>query len=256
MKMKILSLNCQRGYQKGLEKFLRQTLQEEKYKLLILQEVDAKVLPFLQHPSYKLVRAFNEETGKESELCIMYGGKYNLVKTGFKSFASMRNDPRYGFKHPGFGLLWADLTIGNLPFRVGSIHLHSGVNQKARAAELEQAKEIFLKTPCVPKVLAGDFNAGYPGESSNMANILAPEFTWKTKGTGPTLDSRYSENVPHLPNRIAALLRLFNIKIPLWTDHFFVDMESAKKYDICCRVLPNRVSDHSPIEFIMGNKLA
>jgi endonuclease/exonuclease/phosphatase family metal-dependent hydrolase len=250
--MKILSLNCQRGHQPQLKNFLNHILQSEKYDLLILQEADQKVISFLQHEQYGLVNIFNEEVKKDSELCIVYRRSYNLIKTGFKSFASMRNDPWHGFKHPSFGLLWADLTIENKPFRIGSIHLHSGIDRKARSAELKLAKELFLKDIKGPAIIAGDFNAGFPGESFRMANILEPELVWETRNIGPTLDSRYSENLPHLPNRIAAFLSLFNIRIPLWTDHVFVDQQTANTYSVKCSVLEDRVSDHNPVEFTIN----
>jgi hypothetical protein len=68
----------------------------------------------------------------------------------------------------------------------------------------------------------------------------------------PTLDGKYSENVPRLPNRIGALLRFFGIPTRLWTDQVFVDAATAAKSDIQSRVLPDRVSDHSPVEVIIS----
>src|SRR3989338_8812348 len=98
--MKILSLNCQRGFQAALESFLHQTFENREYNILLLQEVDDKVFSFLNHSSYKALRVFNDETEQESQTCIVYRQGYKLIKNGFQSFASMRNDPWKGFKHP------------------------------------------------------------------------------------------------------------------------------------------------------------
>jgi endonuclease/exonuclease/phosphatase family metal-dependent hydrolase len=252
--MKILSLNCQRGYQKGLEGFLHNVLESKAYDVFLLQEVDDKVLSFLTHPSYVSAHVFNEEAQAESQVCILYRQDYKLLKTGFQSFSSMRNDPLRGFKHPSFGFLWVDLIIEGKAMRFGSIHLHSGIDRKARMAELNLAKEVFLKEPYTSAILAGDLNTGYPRESLHMARALGPEFIWESKNIGPTLDSRYSENVPHLPNRVAHFLGLFNIRIPLWTDHFFVDAKTAGTCILSCKVLPDKISDHSPVELYCEGK--
>lgn len=250
--MKFLSLNCQRGYTTGLQDFLRDTLDVGAYDFLLFQEVDKKVLSFLQHPSYKLLRVFNQEVGQESELCVVYRRTYDLTRQDFQSFASMRNDPWRGFKHPAFAILSGTFNVDGKFIRVGSIHLHSGIDRQARLAELMKAKTLLLENSSMPIIFAGDLNAGYPGEAGRMATYLRPEFIWVSQGLGPTLDSRYSENLPHLPNRIAAFLSLFNIRIPLWTDHFFANQTAAADQGMRCRVLPNRVSDHSPMELTVN----
>jgi len=255
--MKILSLNCQRGMQSSLKDFLSQKFDTEKYDFFLLQEADKKVLDFLNHPLYKLLSVFDSDAKQKSELCIVYKTKYNLIQHGFKSFASMRKDPLLGFKSPSFGLLWADFEIADKITRVATIHLHSGIDSRARLKELRLAQKILLDESPVPHViLAGDLNAGFPGEQKQMARVLAPEFAWTTKDIGPTLDSRYSENVAHLPNRLAALLRLFNTGVQLRTDHFFVNQQTIQGNNIESSKLPDRVSDHSPVEFIIDTAIA
>jgi endonuclease/exonuclease/phosphatase family metal-dependent hydrolase len=246
--MKILSLNCQRSYQSTLDKFLKDTLESNAYDFLLLQEVDTKVLASLQNSSYKLLRLLNHEVGIESELCIAYRNSFDLVDKELQSFSSMRNDSWHGFKHPSFGFLWGGFRIDSEIVRVGSIHLHSGVDQRARMKELQKARETLLENSSKSTIIAGDFNAGFPGEAGRFAHLLAPEFAWITRDSAPTLDSRYSENVPHLPNRIAAFLRVFNLAIKLRTDHIFMDADTARKSNVKCLVLPDRVSDHSPVE--------
>ena len=246
--MKILSLNCQQGYNLALKDFLHHIFDIKSYDFVLLQEVDEKVLSFLDNSSYKLVRSFNEETGRDSLLCIAYREQYLPIKTGFKSFAFARKDHMHGFKHPAYGLLWADFKIENRIIRIASIHLHSGTDRRVRLKELQVAKKLLLDDTTSSVIFAGDLNAGFPSEPINMAQTLLPEFIWETKDIGPTLNSRYTENVPHLPNRIAAFLSIFGMGIKLRTDHFFVDRESVKTSIIHCSVLPDRVSDHSPIE--------
>ncbi len=249
--MKLLTLNCQRGYQPGLESFLKELLEQNTYDFLLLQEVDNKVLEFLKHTSYKSVRAYCKEAEQDSELCIVYRSSFNVTETGYQSFAGMRNDPWRGHKHPSFGLLWGKFEVEGMPWIMSSIHLHSGIDRKARTAELTLIKKMLLEHSPILTIFSGDSNAGFPGESASMARLLAPEFSWVSKNIGPTLDSRYSENVPHLPNRIAAFLSLFNIKIPLWTDQVFASRKVVERYTVTCRVLSDRVSDHSPVEFVL-----
>jgi len=249
--MKFLNLNCQHGLQRELKDFLHCSLNTKAYDFLILQEVNDRVLTFLRDDEYQLIRAFNEETERDTELCIVYQRTYNLRKIGFKSFSSMRQDPVYGYKHPCMGLLWADFEIENKLFRVATIHLHSGIDRHVRIAESRLAKKLLLNEIPVVTILAGDFNAGLPFERIRLAQTLSPEFTWMTKNLNPTLNSRYSENVAHLPNRIAALFNFFNLGIKLRTDHIFVDHQTAVTNTVECSILPDRVSDHSPVEITL-----
>ena len=117
------------------------------------------------------------------------------------------------------------------------------VRIKEQALALIQGGDAF--------VFGGDCNFGLPGERARAECFLAPEFVCATRGLGPTLDGRYSENVPHLPNRIAAFLGFFGIPTPLWTDHLFVDAKTATSKSIESRILPDRVSDHSPVEILI-----
>jgi endonuclease/exonuclease/phosphatase family metal-dependent hydrolase len=249
--MKFLDLNCQKGYQSGLGKFLQTVLKQKSYDVLILQEVTDNVLSYLNDPSYECLRAFNKEINAENELCIVYRKSFILERWGFESFAALRKDPVRGFKHPCFGLLWADLKTEAGMMRVASIHAHSGTDQKVRIEEVRRTKEVLCKQTARPTIIAGDFNAGFFHEPDEIAQAFFPEFIWETKKLEPTLDSRYSENVPHLPNRIAALLSLFNIGIHLRTDHVFLDHNLALDITPSFLILPDRISDHSPIECLI-----
>lgn len=244
----ILSLNCQRGHQVNLGNFLKRILKDELYDVLLLQEVDASVLPFLEHSSYNIIRVMSENGTDESELCIAYRNTYTLLGQGFQSFTSMHTDPWRTFRHTPFGILWCDLEVEGTKVRVGSIHLHSGINALTRFRELALAKKLLLKDISVPTLFAGDFNAGYPGEAHTMARKLKPEFTWTTKRAGPTLNSFYTEHGPHLFNKVARLLASVHLGFRFRTDHFFSNHQQEPALRVTCRVLSDRVSDHSPVE--------
>lgn len=246
--MLFLTLNCQRGFQPELKSFLEGTLKREIYDVLVLQEVTETVLASLSHHAYQFARVMSEELGRESELCVVYKKSFQLLHTGFKSFGSLRKDPEWGLKHPTFGILWVDLEVHGRPLRMTSVHTHSGIHSRIRLEETRWVKETLLLEATMPTFIMGDFNTGFPGEPLKVAEVLAPEFVWFTEKLGPTLDSRYTENVAHLSNRIAALLSLARIGIRLRTDHIFIDRCAAETYRCTCRVLSDRVSDHLPVE--------
>ena len=253
--MKALSLNCQRGYQPGLREFLRTTLESGEYDFLLLQEF-AKEVPSFVHGAgeYDLLVMHNDEVGELSQTCIVYRRGYRLLEQSFVPFATMRRDPVMGFKHATFGSLFGRFQTGDGVVLMGSTHLHSGIDRKVRAAQIGRIKEqaLSLMQDGDKVIFGGDCNFGLPGERTRAEHLLAPQFACVTKDLGPTLDSRYSENVPHLPNRIAAFFALLGIKIPLWTDQLFVDAKTAAQNKVTCRILPERVSDHSPVEIVMA----
>lgn len=246
--MEILNLNCQKGYQAGLEAFLKETLSKGNYDILLLQEVSDQIALFVQHPAYETIRVFSEELGRDNELCILYRKGYKLLGQGFKSFAAMRRDPVREFKHPCFGVLFIDLEIKGERIRFATTHLHSGLDRQVRFRETVLAKEFILQEAPKTILIAGDFNAGFPYEHLALAKVFEPEFLWLTRNCPATLDSRYSENVGHLPNRIAAFLSLFNIGIKLKADHIFMHSQSGAVSAGKCVILPERISDHSPIK--------
>lgn len=251
--MKVLSLNCQRGYQPGLEAFLHKTLEGGKYDFLLLQEFGKKVPSFVQGVGpYETLRIHNADVDEMSQTCIVYRESYQLLEKSFIPFAKMRRDPVMGFKHATFGALCARFQTDSGTALMGSVHLHSGMDRKVRAAQIVRIKEQMqvLMQNSDTVIFGGDCNFGMPGERTRAEQILAPEFTCVTRDLGPTLDGRYSENVPHLPNRIAAFLGFFGIPTPLWTDQLLVDANTAKQRTISCRILPDRISDHSPVELV------
>lgn len=250
--MKLLSLNCQRGYHQGLRKFLRETLESGEYDFLLLQEF-AKGVPSYIHDigGYGLLRLYNDEINEESQTVIMYRKKHRLLGHSMIHFPKTYPDPVMGRKHSTFGSLCARFEIGSGIVLLGSIHLHSGMGRSVRLIQTQKVKKqvLDLRRKDDQVIFGGDCNFGYPSERRRAESMMAPEFVCVTKDLGPTLDSRYSENVPHIMNRIAVFLSLFGIGIPLWTDQLFVDTKTAQE-SIVCRVLADRVSDHSPLELV------
>lgn len=256
--MKVLSLNCQRGYQPNLKHFLQKILESGMYDFMLLQEF-AKEVPSFVHSvgPYKVLQAHDAKIKEMAQTCIVYRKDYQLLENNFTPFhfTRIRHDPVMGFRHSTFGSLFARFEIENKHFLVGSAHLHSGISRAARASQVSRIKEqaISLTKAGDIVIFGGDYNFGLPGERGRAERILLPQFVCTTLDIGHTLDGRYSENVPHLPNRIAAFLGLVGIPTRLRTDHFFVDQKTAAQGAIHCRKLPDRVSDHNPIELVIAD---
>ncbi|HEY4489965.1 MAG TPA: endonuclease/exonuclease/phosphatase family protein [Candidatus Paceibacterota bacterium] len=250
--IKILSLNCQKGYQTGLKEFLNKVLKDGQYDFLLLQEFTGVAMAAIPEGiSYKILHGFNNELGKQSHLAILYRDNFLLKKSTLHSFSFMHPTPF--LIHPGFGLLLGQFEKDGREIYIGSVHQHSGLRLGIRMRETKKLKEILrVSLPSAARIVfGGDFNLGLPGEVRRTNTILSPEFASVTKDIGPTLDSRYTENVPVLTNRIAVFLAKFGIRVPLKTDHLFVDRKTATESKINTRILPNKVSDHSPIELII-----
>lgn len=250
--MKILSLNCQKGYQPGLGAFLKRTLEDGDYDFILLQEFAKEVPNYVRGVgSYKLLEAHNEEMGEPSHLAIACRDIFELIHSNFKAFARMH--PLAYLQHPGFGLLAADFDVGDSVVRLGNIHQHSGIRQSVRTTESKEIKRLLLESPdTMPTIFGGDFNLGFLGELSRTTRIFSPEFVCITAEHGPTLDSRYTEYHPVITNQIATALAKVNLGIKLKADHVFVDTKTAANSKIECRILPDRVSDHSPVEVVIS----
>lgn len=249
--MKILSLNCQRGYQPDLKAFLQETLRSGAYDFLLLQEFGKEVPSYVRDiPGYSLLRVYDTSVGEDSQTAIVHRVNHQPIAQSMLHFPKTCPDPVMGVRHSTFGSLCARFEFGARTVLMGSVHLHSGMDQSVRAAQMRHVKRqvLELRKDGDLVIFGGDCNFGYPGERRRAETIAAPEFACVTRRLGPTLDSRYSEKVPHLTNRVAAFFGVFGIRIPLWTDHLFVDAEIAEA--VTCQVLPVRVSDHSPLELI------
>lgn len=248
--MHILSLNCQKGYQSNLYDFLNEALKSKKYDFLLLQEVSLEVLEKLFiNDDYVLLRTFNKNNNQWSHITIIYLSRIRLIENKFFSFSHLSNNPLLGSE--SYWLLAGVFEYENKKILIGSLHLHPGIRKSLRRSELLMAKEHILSIPHDISIFWGDCNFGFPFELSRTTKLLNPEFLCMTLDIGPTLCSYFTEDVPYLPNQIAKILRKFGLSVWLKADHIFVDINTAREYIFEKNVLPNRVSDHSPIELIL-----
>lgn len=247
--MKFLSLNCQRAHNTNLSQFLAHTLKSGRYDFLLLQEVTNAVLLNLNHAGYTLLTAHNEEAGKTSELCIVYRTSFKLRDSKLMSIEQF-NKAHAERKSPTHGFLYADFDWGGKRLRVGSVHLHAGLNARARRLSLAHVRAVLYDPKTEPiTVLGGDYNFG-PFEKNRGVRIMSPLFVCVTRKLGATLDSRYTEPGKRIVNRTAVLLAKLGLRVTLATDHFFANAKTAT-LPHSVKILPDRVSDHSPIELVL-----
>lgn len=247
--MNILSLNTQKGYHPTLSAFLRDTLNSNKYDFLLLQEAIPAVRAMVQGiPTYSVL----EIAGKETQLAIVYRSTFTLKQSALEVFESLHPSP-YPYP-PAYGVLLGTFEVGNTTVQIGSVHLHSGMRPQMRRAQLLRLEKRIAqeRIPGGLTLFGGDFNFGLMGEIENARKIFTPAFSLITNELGPTLDSRYSEPYPNITNTVATFLGRFGVSLKFRTDHFFVDTETRKRVNLSCGILPNRVSDHSPVELSLG----
>ncbi len=249
--MKVLSLNCQKGYQPGLGAFLKKTLDAETYDFLLLQEATGAALPYLQHKGYAALHPMNEEFGEQAHTAILYRTRFALLESTFYSFGRLHPLPQ--LKHPGFGLLLAEFNANGEKILAGSVHLHSHFLSHVRKRETELVREHVsaMRQPGILAVIGGDFNLVLPGEIWRTERMLAPDLVSATRHVKYTLDSRYTEPYPVFSNHVANLLGRLGVGIRFKTDHIYMDRETAGR-GVKARTLPDRVSDHSPVEVVLS----
>lgn len=249
--MQILSLNTQKAFQPTLAPFLRNTLESNQYDFILLQETTDKVLPLIRDiGSYTLLEAFDTHMGTQGHLVIAYRNNFELKDSVLDSYGTMHPSPR--LRHTGLGALVGTFQTPSGNIKTGSVHLHAGLRATVRAKELARLKQSILSEAQdeIPTILGGDFNLGFPGEVLHACMYLSPEFVSKTRQLGTTLNSRFSEPNPNLVNMSAVFLSSLGIGFNLKTDHFFTDRSTASRST--ARILPDRVSDHSPIELVIS----
>ena len=247
--MKILTLNCQKAYQKDFGIFMRKILLEETYDFVLLQEANTTVLNIINEikSSYKILNPFDLDLKENSHDCILYKQSYALKENFLISFAKFnpKMPPR------GWGFLYGVFEANDKIFIAGSVHLHPGIKSNIRKREVEIIKEELKKYigKDYPIIFGGDFNSGFKNETLNFNKILFPEFINVTNNISSTLDSRYTENAPFLLNKLAVFFAHFNIGIQLKTDHIYVDATSSRKV-FSSKVLSERISDHSAMTIL------
>ncbi|MES2930492.1 MAG: hypothetical protein V4665_01780 [Patescibacteria group bacterium] len=245
--MKILTLNTQKAYQSGFRDFFIRILGEEKYDFILLQEATAPIITLAKNAglSYDILNPYDPELGENTHECILYKKEFQLIETLFISFSFFdKTHP-----HRGWGFVAGVFEKNGEKKLIGSMHLHPGFKKSRRMEQIRIIKERILeKNYNFPVIFGGDCNFGWPGEISQAGKILSPQFMRVTKGLGPTLDSRYTEQVPFGVARIANFLARFGISVKLGADQAYVDRQTTKRSKIKSHLLPDRVSDHLAIQ--------
>ncbi len=241
----ILTLNCQKGYGIGTAEFINNCLKEKQYDFLLLQEASPAIVEAIRLESYKLLRGFNEDVGDWSQVHILFRSEFVLEQHHFVSFANVR---KRNARRREFGLLLGTFEIPAGRIIIGSLHVNAGIQVLARREESCMIRDAIraYNTARLPVIFGGDFNSGLPGETARNDRIFSPDFTNCTSDSGPTCDSQYVEPVILL-NRWARHLARIGIHFLLKVDHIYAAAATARQYTSSCRVLPVRVSDHSPL---------
>lgn len=168
--------------------------------------------------------------------------------TLFISFATLDSTPT----RRGWGFIGGIFTQNNESVFIGSAHLHPGLRRKKRLEQVKIIKEKVLeKAGGFPVILGGDFNTGLPFEISNQEKVFSPEFVRITKNIGPTLDSKYTEQTPFLITKVANFLASIGISIKFKADHLYISKPLGSLKPVC-KILPDRVSDHRPVECVLN----
>ncbi len=257
MTLKVLTINCNKAYVSGLEDFLNRIFAEGKYDFILLQELRSRKLPSFDPlmtnilGSYTLIRAFNDKVNSWSEIGLVYRKDFKLEESKFYPFPPFTK--YLGISLPEFGLLIGTFITPEGAVTVGSVHMHSDFNFLTRKREARFIKRILLndKYSDMPIIFGGDFNNGLPGEKLLHDKIFKPEFVNTTKHSGPTVDSKYLEPSNPINTFIIQILKFFKIRLRMKVDHIYADSKTADTHTIKCIVLPDRISDHSPLEVIL-----
>ena len=254
--LRILSLNCQKGYQFSLWEFLKTTLNSNVYDFMILQEATENVITFIKSNSiqYCILQLKNEKSDSLSHLSIVFRKKFETVDSKlftFENFLSKNNLTR-----PEFGLLIGTFRMDKSTLSIGSIHLSSGLNYKRREKELHYSKQRILEYNKTKSLftLGGDFNSALPWENAINKKLMIPQFVNCSLGSGPTCNSSYVEPV-NLLNRLAISLAKFGINFQFKLDHIYLDMITTVLYTTKCILKKNRVSDHNPLEVLIYKRI-
>jgi len=239
-KLRILSLNCQRGYQADLGDFLRSTLARDYYDFILLQEATEPVLSALvDSEAYRSLVIVSGETKRP--LCIVYRESYKPLKSDSISFDD---------GNPFVGMLCGMFETERGEISVGSLHLHAGIRPRLRLSEIQEAVDFIKRfSGSAPFMFGGDCNFGVPFELGRACRAISSDARCITRGIGPTLDSRYVEPSPHLTNKVSQVLKRFGLGLRFSVDHVFVSTIGPwQSRRWICRILPDRISDHSPVE--------
>jgi len=254
MKLKILTLNCAKGYVAGLHDFLGKTFQKNEYDFVLLQEFHSRNVEWFKSniENYKIIRIFDKELNMESELAIAYRKDFILKESKLYFFTDFLKS---NLNRPEFGFLLGNFKTPQGGLIIGTIHSSALFYFNVRSREAKFAKKCLLdfNPASLPLVFGGDFNSALPGEKTRNNRIFMPEFVDLTDGSGVTVNSRYVEPAPGWwLNHISAFFAKFGLGISIKVDHVFIDKKTAKTHTSSCKVFPDRISDHSAMEILLS----
>lgn len=257
--MKLLSLNCQKAYNQNLEQFLSDTLASEQYDFLLLQEATEKVLAHIRpFDTYKVLAC--EENGRPGLVCIVYRNTIALKSSQYALWPRLHSAEHSGKGHISFGVIAGVFAVHDRVMQIASVHLPSGVSAYRRHERLPESMRLLATPTHVhTTIFGGDCNFLHPSERARAERALSPEYVCVTGTLPATLNSCYTETLSdsvsyRIVTITAYLLRLLKICITFKTDHIFVDKGTVATKSIATRVLPDRVSDHSPIELVIDSE--
>ena len=251
-KLKVLSLNCQKGHNENLKQFLENTLSSGQYDFLLLQEANDTVMSLCVIPeSYNILSAVNQDIGQHSHIRIIYRDNFNLKKDSFVSFSNIDS---HFTKRGELGFLVGTFEYDGILVDLVSVHLSPSFKMRLRLKELSVMKNHVLtyNKNNRPVIIGGDLNTGMPLENFFVTKKMQPEFHNATKDIGPTLNSQFTEKGTNAVGKWANFFKAIGITFKFQTDKIFLDGETFMKKTITACTLPDRVSDHSPVELLMG----
>lgn len=258
--MRLLTLNCQKGWidfhRQELEKYLSEELLKAEYDFIFLQEANRRVLKIVEDitdgTDYTLVTSSNPLiSGEIMQVAVISRADYRLERLHVLSFAT--KDKR--LLRPEFGIIAGTFRKVGSPIVVaGSFHFHASFHAHLRKQEVVETKEFFINLsrmyPNASIFFGGDANSGLPWEPKMMTSIFAPEFVNLTPFKNPTVCSERLEPSVKL-NRLALKLARMGVRIRLKTDYIFTNQDTLKKSTFSSKPVNKIVSDHYPVEVVM-----
>ncbi len=254
MELKILSLNCQKNHQKSLWNFLTSLLIHETYDIFLLQEASGEVLNiFSSFWKYIPITYFDAKW----KLCltnIVYNSEKLQLKEKYYEPILVDMFSLYeelsGFQGHGINM-WI-FEYNKKQFNISSVHLPSGFRSRYRYKGFLKILQKIKKHSQGINIFGWDMNIVYPWESKKIFSFSKEKYLCSTQGLWYTLDSYYTENhLDFLWVKINNFFKKFGLSKKFKTDHIFMDQWAHNKHHASTKILPDRVSDHSPIEVIL-----
>jgi len=252
--LKVITLNCQRAYQKGCKDFLQQLLHSQEYDFILLQEANAAVheTVLTNLRNYNILFTHNTSTNSKHEICLIYRLEYTLIKEEFLNFY---NPERKMLTQSGAAIGLFKLPQDKIQslqkeyVLIGSLHLQASYHAKMRQVELRKIKAIFGGISDgydAIKILGGDFNNLGPGEIYFHSLVLKPHLVYASHFNDHTHDTTLLEPM-NRERPLAKLLLIDKYRYRVKLDHYFTDQESYDLYTIESDTLKVDVSDHRPV---------